>query len=338
MPRISVLMPCYNVADTLDETLQSLFFQTESDFEIVAVDDGSTDGTLAQLRAAAERDARLRVLAREHAGIIPALNAGLAVCSADYVARMDADDLAQPQRLALQADYLDKHPDVGLVASLVEGFPKAELRQGFQIYIEWLNSLVSDADIRRERFVESPLAHPSVMFRKALVAEAGGYQEQGWPEDYDLWLRLLERGVCMAKVPELLLSWRDHPQRLTRSDSRYSLENFLRAKAHYLLRSPLEGRDAVLIWGAGMMGRRLSKHLLRGGAPIEAFIDIDPKKIGRTRRGKPIIAAEELPEWWRRYSRPVLLAAVGSRGARALIREQLNGMGFVESEDWWASA
>jgi glycosyltransferase involved in cell wall biosynthesis len=338
MPRISVLMPCYNVADTLDETLQSLFAQTESDFEIVAVDDGSSDESLAILQAAAAQDARLRVLAWEHAGIIPALNAGLAACSADYVARMDADDLAQPQRLVLQADYLDAHPNVGLVASRVEGFPKAELRQGFQIYIEWLNSLVSDADIRRERFVESPLAHPSVMFRKALVAEVGGYQEQGWPEDYDLWLRLLERGVRMAKVPELLLSWRDLPQRLTRSDSRYSLENFLRAKAHYLLRGPLEGRDAVLIWGAGMMGRRLSKHLLRGGAPIEAFIDIDPKKIGRTRRGKPIIAAEELPEWWRRYSRPVLLAAVGSRGARALIRERLNGMGFMESEDWWACA
>lgn len=331
-------MPCYNASATLDETMQSLLAQRFEDFEVVAVDDGSTDDTRRSLRRWVGEDARVRVLELEHGGIIEALNAGLTACRGELVARMDADDVADPQRLEKQAAYLDAHPEVGLVGCLVEGFPAEELRDGFRIYIDWLNSLVDDPGIRRELFVESPFAHPSAMYRKALVEGLGGYQEHGWAEDYDLWLRMAEFGVGFAKVPEVLLRWRDHPERLTRRDSRYSLENFLRAKAHYLLRGPLAGRDALLIWGAGMMGRRLSKHLQRGGAPLQAFVEVDAKKIGRTRRGRPILAAEELPEWWERFANPALLVAVGARGARPLIREHLADLSLVEGRDWWAAA
>jgi hypothetical protein len=145
-------------------------------------------------------------------------------------------------------------------------------------------------------------------------------------------------GARFAKLPQVLLAWREHPERLTRTDSRYSLENFLRVKAYYLARGPLIGRDALIIWGAGMMGRRLSKQLARQGAPLSAFVDIDPHKIGRTRRGLPIIAPEALLDWWQRYENPVLLAAVGARGARPLIRAQLQAFGLNEGSDWWSAA
>jgi len=338
MPAVSVLMPCYNAAATITEALESLSNQTFSEFEIIAVDDGSTDNTLAILQTWAARDTRLRVLSRPHEGIITALNAGLEACRARYVARMDADDICHPKRLERQVAILDAHPEVALVSCLVEGFPKEDLREGFRIYIDWQNSLVGDEDIRREMFVESPLAHPSVTFRKTLVEALGGYQEHGWAEDYDLWLRLYLQGARFAKIPEVLVSWREYPERLTRSDGRYSVENFLRAKAYYLARGPLSGREAVIIWGAGMMGRRLSKQLERQQAPLVAFIDVDPKKIGRTRRGLPILAPEELVERWERYANPVVLAAVGARGARALIRERLNGFGLREGQDWWGVA
>jgi hypothetical protein len=197
---------------------------------------------------------------------------------------------------------------------------------------------VSHEAITREIFIESPLAHPSVAFRKRWVEQVGGYQEHGWPEDYDLWLRLCLAGAKFAKVPEILLYWREHEHRLTRTDSRYSVENFLRAKAHYLCQGPLRDRDRVIIWGAGQMGRRLSKHLEREGAPLAVFIDIDPAKIGRKRRGRLIVAPEDLKHWIERFERPVVLAAVSSRGARELIRERLSGMGLREGLDWWAVA
>jgi NADH/NAD ratio-sensing transcriptional regulator Rex len=97
-------------------------------------------------------------------------------------------------------------------------------------------------------------------------------------------------------------------------------------------------RDAVILWGAGQMGRRLAKHLERGGAPLVAFVDIDPHKVGRERRGCPIVAPDKIPDLWRRHNRPVLLACVGSRGARQLIRDRLQAIGLQEGEDWWAAA
>lgn len=338
MPVVSVLLPCFNSAETLPEALESLERQTLEDFEVIAVDDGSSDGSLAVLRAWEQRDRRLRIFTRPHLGIIQALNTGLQACQAPYVARMDADDRSHPRRLESQVRFLDDHPEVTVVSCLVRAFPHEEVRQGFGVYLEWVNSLVTCEEIGKQIFIESPLPHPSVTFRKDRVERAGGYQEHGWPEDYDLWLRLHLAGARFAKVPEVLLDWRERPARLTRTDSRYSLENFLRAKAHFLARGPLAGRQAVIIWGAGMMGRRLSKHLAREGACLAAFVDIDPHKIGQTRRGLPVLAPEELPAFWRQCRQPALLAAVGARGARSLIRAHLEALGLLEGRDWWCAA
>ena len=337
-PIISVLMPCYNAGETLDETMLSLLGQTLSEFEVVAVDDGSEDSTSEKLSKWSEQDSRVRVITIAHAGIIPALNNGMEACRSHLVARMDADDVAHPERLERQAAFLEENPEVAVVGSLVEGFPRDGVREGFQIYLDWLNKLVDHEAITRDILIESPLAHPSVAFRRRRVEALGGYQEHGWAEDYDLWLRLYLEGARFEKIPEILLYWREHPQRLTRTDSRYSVENFLRAKAKYLMQGPLVDRDAVIVWGAGQMGRRLSKHLVREEAPLAAFVDIDPNKVGRLRRGAPIIPPEELKEWWGRYANPVILAAVGSRGARYLIRENLSSRGLREGIDWWAVA
>jgi len=338
MTLVSVVMPCFNAADTLPEALESLTGQTLVDFELIAVDDGSSDATASILKEWAVMDARIRPIFQPHSGIVVALNNGWHACQSPLIARMDADDLAHPERLERQVAFLDMNPEIGVVACRVEGYPQEEVRQGFMVYLDWQNSLLTDVDIRREMFVESPLAHPSVVIRQEWLSRVGGYQDHGWPEDYDLWLRLYLAGARFAKLPDFLLHWREHPQRLTRQDSRYSLENFLRLKAHYLARGPLNGKGAVLVWGAGMMGRRLSKHLLRQGVPLTAFVDIDPAKIGRTRWRLPIISPEELPAWWQAAEYPAVLAAVGARGARQLIRQHLNQLGLREARDWWSVA
>ncbi len=338
MPAVTVLMPCYNASAWLDEALESLASQTLSDIEIICIEDGSTDDTARVLERWVKRDVRLRVLSQAHAGVIAASNSGLQASSALYIARLDADDRAHPERLRLQTAFLDAHPEIGLVSCRVAGFPASQVREGFAIYLEWLNGLLCDEDIRREMFIESPLPHPSVTYRRELALSLGGYQEHGWPEDYDLWMRMYLAGVRFAKLPEVLVGWREHPGRLTRTDSRYSLENFLRLKAHYLARGPLAGRGTVAIWGAGMVGRRLGRQLLKLEVPVEAYIDIDPHKIGSTRRGRPVFSPEALPEWWRRHQDPVLLAAVGSRGARQQIRQHLINLGLREGLDWWGAA
>ncbi len=338
MAKVSILMPCFNAAATLEEALQSLVEQSLSDFEVVAIDDGSTDATAAILQTWADKDGRIIVHSQPHSGIVAALNAGLARCRAPYVARMDADDLAHPQRLEKQVAFLDRHEEIDLVSCLVECFPRENVRQGFRIYTDWMNSLVEEEQIIKEMFIESPFAHPSVTFRRRVVERLGGYQDHGWAEDYDLWLRMLIAGRRFAKLPQVLLMWREHPGRLTRQDRRYSLENFLRAKAYYLAQGPLKGRDSIILWGAGMTGRRLSKHLARQQLPLRAFIDVDVSKIGGTKRGLPVFSVDMLPRIWGASQGAALLVAVASQKARGLIRQHLEGLGLVEGVDWWAVA
>ena len=338
MPDISILLPCYNAEATLEETLTSLEKQSYPDFEVICLDDGSTDTTAAILEKWSKKDQRFVLVKKEHQGIVGICNTGLSLCRSPIILRMDADDRCHPDRIKLQRNFLLQNPDIAVVGSLVEGFPAEQVGEGFSLYYDWLNSLINHDDITREIFVESPLANPCAAFRKTWIIKVGGYQEHGWPEDYDLWLRLYLAGARFAKIPEVLLEWREHPDRLTHSDSRYSVENFLRAKAHYLAKGPARDRDAVFVWGAGMTGRRLSKHLAREGLPLVGFIDVDPKKIGSTRRGKPILKSDELLKLWKQYKNPILITAVRARKAGPLIRASLEELGLIEGADWWAAA
>lgn len=337
-PKISVLLPVYNAAAYLPQCLDSLGRQSFTQYEIVAVDDGSTDESAAILESAAAQDSRVRVSRCPHRGLIETLNHGLDRCQADYLARMDADDVAHPRRLELQIAALEAEGGPDIVSSLVAHFPRHSLGEGFRIYEDWLNSLVRHDDIYRERFIESPLPHPSIMARREDLVSIGGYRDMGWPEDYDLWLRLAALGKTFGKVSRVLYLWRQHEGRLTRTDSRYSVERFLTCKAHHLVEGPLAKSVPVLCWGAGQTGRRLSKHLKRFGAALDGFIDIDPGKIGKTLRGLPIHPPESLPELLATDDRTVVLAAVSSRGARALIRRQLTSLELHEGRQFWCVA
>jgi glycosyltransferase involved in cell wall biosynthesis len=338
VPKVSVIIPCYNAEETILETLSTVSNQDFHDYEVLVIDDGSTDNTASLLKEWAKSHSNFRVIEIPHAGVIVAFNKGLKLAKGTYIARMDADDTMTPNRLSLQVDYLDTHPKVGLVASLVKGFPKESVREGFQIYIDWQNTLVTHQQIIREIYIESPFCNPSVMIRKDILDSFGGYQGFGWAEDYDLWLRMHLAGVIFGKIPQKLVSWREHPNRLTRVDPRYSVENFIRAKTHYLMEGPLKSGRPIFIWGSGMNGKRISKYLVRKVMPIIAFIDIDPKKIGSTRRGYPIVSVDDFQTLWKQYENPILLSAVAARGARKLIRAQLKDIGLIEGQDWFGVA
>jgi len=330
---ISVVMPVRHAADHVDAAVRSLLAQRLSPLEVLIVDDASDPATASRLAAWRDADTRIRIVPNEGRGLVAALNSGLRQAHGRLVARMDADDIAHPDRLLLQRAFARNRGDVSVVSCLVESFPRSSVREGYRIYERWLNALTEPEQIARERFVESPLPHPSVLFPRELVLDAGGYRDDAGPEDYDLWLRLAGRGHRFAKVREVLHRWRDHPDRLSRVDARYSLERFLETKARHL--APLIGRRRVSLWGAGMIGRRLSRHLLQRDVQIERFIDIDPKKIGRTVRGRPVTSPDALPL---PGDDVLVLGAVGSRHARGLIRARVTAAGHVEGRSFFAVA
>ncbi len=329
-PAISILMPVRNEERFLPAALESIRRQTLKDWELVAVDDGSTDATPGILEKAAKDDPRIRVLRPEERGLVPALNTGLAECRAHLVARMDADDISHPRRLELQHSFLSDNQSVGLAASAFRHFPRASIRLGMISYEEWQNKLTSHDMILRDLFVESPFVHPSVMFRKKDVTAAGGYRDMGWAEDYDLWLRLAADGIRFARLPVPLLFWRDRPERATRTMQEYTAAAFRACKVHYLKQGFLNGIGEVALAGAGLEGRAWSRSLQDEGIRVAFWIDVDPKKIGRTLHGAQVKDA-------RQFSKPdgiKILATVGTRGARGQIREWADGAELVEGKDY----
>ena len=328
-PPLSILLPVRNEQQHLPAALASLFRQTFRDWELIAVDDGSQDATGDILAEAARKDGRLRVESLPAVGLVAALNHGLQACRAPLVARMDGDDICHPQRLALQIALLRQRPQVGLVACGIRHFPQPRLSAGMRAYAAWQNQLLDHATILRDLYVESPFAHPSVMFRRELVLRTGGYRDQGWAEDYDLWLRLAAAGTEFARLPQELLFWRDRPNRLTRTAPNCSPAAFRDCKLHHLRQGFLSGSDEVTLLGAGLEGRAWQRALLTAGIRVVRWIDVDPRKLGRQLHGAPVLPVSAL-----RPGQGKSLVTIGSKGARQQVRTWAAQADLAEGRDF----
>ncbi len=328
---VSVVLPFRNASATLKEALDSISAQTLDSFECVLLDHSSSDASATIAAAHARRDRRFRLL--HHGGsFVQALSAGVGAASSPLIARMDADDVCHPERLARQVDLLHRNPDLHVASCLVECFPRELLGQGMRRYESWLNTLVEDRDIRAALFIESPIPHPSAVFRRDLYDAVGGYRDDGGPEDYDLWLRMLLRGGRARKVPATLLRWRETPERMSRTDPRYSKRCFWQTKTRYFselvkVQTPLQ------IWGSGPTARRWSRHLQAEGYEIRRFVDAVDGKIGRTVHGHRIEPSSALDR-----NDGLVVAAVGLLGAREIIETDLRRRGFLPQRDYLAVA
>ncbi|MCP4994804.1 MAG: glycosyltransferase [Gammaproteobacteria bacterium] len=330
MTAVSVVLPVYNAANTLSECLESTLSQSFNDFELVIINDQSTDGSSQLLDRHSRQDHRIRVIHNPEKGLVNALNLGLKEAQSPLIARMDADDLMHPERLKKQWTYLQHNRKTTLVGCATNPFPNHLLSDGFRHYIQWQNSCNSPQQIAHEIYLESPFAHPGVMFRKREIEALGGYRQGPFPEDYDLWLRLHHAGHQMAKLPDRLLEWRDYPERTSRTDPRCSREAFDQLRAEYLSRDPrlLTRRENFVVWGAGRNTRKRCAHLLQKGFTPRVWIDIDPKKIGNTINGVTVVS----PEWLINHPDHLVLIYVANHGARELIAGDLQKMGRTSND------
>lgn len=326
-PCISILTAVRDGLPYLEEAIASIRAQTLGDWEWVLVDDGSTDGSAARLADWAHRDPRLRLLRRPATGLVAALNAGLARCRAALVARMDADDIARPERLALQRAALVAGSGETVVDGRVELFG-GRRNQGMQRYVRWLNEHHDHASIAADLFVESPIVHPATCYQRDAVLAAGAYRAGDFPEDYDLWLRLHARGHRFRKLSPTVLHWRDHRSRLTRTDRRYRRAAFtaLKQRALWALEGEQLASGPLVLWGAAR-GTRSWRQWLRHHALRPAYvIDANPRRQGQRILDAPVVPAGEL----RRRRWGYLLVTVSSPDSRADIRERLSAWKLLD--------
>jgi len=328
MPEVSVLLPAFNAEATVAAAVQSILNQTLHDIELIVVDDGSTDNTAQIVRNIG--DDRLRLIETEHVGVSAASNLATAASRSEFLARMDADDWAFPERLRRQLAYLI-HRNLDVVGCKVhivnaDGSPSPTLRR----YERWINQeTLTPEQIHALRFVEFPIVNPTLLARRSYFEI--GFQNNDFPEDYDLLLTAMERGLRFGKVPEVLLHWTDGPQRLTRTDSRYSTDAFMNCRRQHLLAGPLRNIRTLDLWGAGSTGKPWLLWLQSQGFRVRRLIEVHPRKIGQTIHGVPVIDAEQMPD----ADDVPLLIAVGADGTRNLIWPHIVHRGFEPGRNAW---
>lgn len=247
----------------------------------------------------------------------------------DYIARMDADDVALPGRLRLQCAFLDQHPDFGAVAGLVNHVGDPETTGGFRRFVEWSNSVITYEEIYMRRFIEAPIVNPTAMWRRATMKQFGLYLSGDFPEDYEMWLRWLDQGVRIAKVPEAVLDWHDSPGRLTRTHPIYSDRAFFEIKSQYLakwLKEHNPHHPDVWVWGASRISRRRARILESLGIRISTYIDTKKSR----QLEKEVIYYEDLPSAGEGF----ILTYIRQMDNREKIQVFLEGRGYVEGKDY----
>lgn len=261
-PCVSVVLPVYNGAAFLREAIDSVLAQTFSDFELIAIDDGSTDASGDIIRS--YDDARLRLLAVPHAGLVAALNAGLARARGRYIARMDSDDRAKPQRLERQVAFLELHPEISILCSDVAIIDAAGLKTGRQTEHACTTSAVRDAMLYRIRL--KPVIHPSVMMRRTVFETLGGYRDYHCAEDHDFWLRATDH-FGFARLNELLLDYRIYDGGISRTRALDQAVAAAASSVDYLVErasgvSLYRDRPDVLTYISELLHQRITRDVL----------------------------------------------------------------------------
>jgi glycosyltransferase involved in cell wall biosynthesis len=328
----TILLPFHNAAGTLDAAVASMVAQTYTDWVLLLIDNASSDASTSIAQRWAAQDSRIRLLHEPRIGIAHALNNGLAHAHGRYVARMDADDISYPERLARQLGYLDAHPDIGVVGARTTFVSSVPEHRGMQAYVQWQNTILTPAQHYVKRFVDAPLAHPTVLFHRELVERFGGYATGPLPEDHELWLRWMDSGVRFAKLPDALLTWNDHAKRLSRSHPNYSVDAFFNTKVQWLakwLQRTLNGRP-VIIAGTSTLCQQRAALLEAEGITVHAYTDVNGREVS----GRTFIPHDRLPAKGGCF----IVSFISQRGTGGRIAEYLTDRGLTEGEDFILAA
>jgi len=298
-PLVSILIPYKNTAAYIKECLDTILAQTYTNWEVISINDHSTDTSYDIVKRYAQQDARIKTYVNSDNGIIQALRIAYLKSNGSFITRMDSDDLMTPHRIAhMVRDLTQKgigHLSVGQVCY----FSSQGISNGYERYEKWLNALTEKGANLSELYKECVIPSPCWMAHRSDLDACGAFDSDHYPEDYDLAFRFYAAGLQIIPCNEILLLWRDYDSRTSRTSEHYAQNNFLDIKLKYFLKLHWDKNKRLSVWGAGKKGKQLAQMLQMENVDFTWICD-NPKKIGKEIYGvilKPFQHLVQMPNF-----------------------------------------
>lgn len=330
LPLISILMPVKNTAPFLVECLDSILAQTYSNWELIAVNDHSTDASLAILQQYAKDYPQIVVLNNQERGIIPALRLAYSHSKGQLITRMDSDDIMPVFKLERLSTSLLSRGMGHLATGLVEYFSAETLGNGYQRYAQWLNGLSSTGENFKELYKECVIPSPCWMIYRTDLERCNAFNLDRYPEDYDLCFRFYEAGLICIPTTEVLHHWRDSQGRTSRHDPNYADNNFLAIKIHYFLKLSNNNKRPLVLWGAGKKGKCIAQMLTNAKVPF-TWICNNKNKIGKDIYQQRLYPTSHLST----LIQPQIIVAIAEPIAQKTIKESFSKQGLTSMKDFF---
>jgi len=276
---ISVILPVYNGEKFLRDSIESILNQTYESFELIIINDGSTDGSLNIINEYACKDSRIKVISRENKGLVYSLNEGIDLAKGKYIARMDADDISLSQRFELQYKYLEEHTDIAILGTFIESF--GEDKKTSIMLEQWFNEKLNDENMYIKTSYSCPIAHPTVMMRTRFAKLERYSSKYPVIEDYELWIRVLKKGYKISNIDMKLLKYRVHSKSKSNIEKgEIAIRQRIECKLNYLFDAD---KKNVILWGAGLGGRMFINYVLssKWNKKINIMAVVDKEKEGK---------------------------------------------------------
>jgi glycosyltransferase involved in cell wall biosynthesis len=320
-------MPVKNAGPYLKSCLDSILAQTNTEWELVAVNDCSTDDSEAILIEYAEKHGNIRVVRSDGVGIVSALQKAYELSNGDFIHRMDADDLMPVNKLELMAGSITEG---SVVTGKVSYFcDEREVGEGFLKYTDWLNGLMEEGDFWRDVYRECPVPSSAWMMHRADFERIGGFTSGLMPEDYDLAFRILKHKLRVIRLNQVVHHWRDSETRVSRNEKQYFPVAYLPLKVHYFLELHRDSNKTLVLWGAGTKGKLVAKELLERNV-VFTWITNNEKKIGKDIYGVVLKSDNE-----QELANGQIIISISSPAEKVEVQTRLKHERLVNNQDYY---
>lgn len=327
---ISIIMPVYNAENFLQECLESIKQQSHTNWELIAVDDFSTDASFKVLEEASSFDSRIRVLKNTRKGIIPAILLALKSTDGSFITRMDSDDIMPPDRLTTMLETLRAESSKTVVTGLVKYFSKDEVSDGYRTYEHWLNANILTENPWKSVYRECIIASPCWMCKTEELKQMGGFENLEYPEDYDLVFQWYKNDFTVKAINQTLLHWREHPARTSRNSENYAQAAFFNLKVKRFIENEVR-EQRIVLWGSGIKSRLTASILLEGNIDF-LWMDLHPEKYPDGIFGKKILHFTQLEK---HTKTKLILTVYPPPEEMQKMETYLHKFGYAEGENYW---